>query len=691
VELKNFYAQDANGNIIPGATCTLYLAGTTTLATGLEGPSGSPLGNPFTADINGLVAVAAPQGVYDLVIDSGLRTGRIEIQFIDVEQVAADALSASASAASAQSDAISAENSAIAAAASAADSAAAVSDFAADLADTPGSGLVGYSIDYAYPAGYVGKALAALDIGVPGAIGNGVADDTAALQARVSSSSVVVLSPGKTYKITGKILADHPVIIDLNGSTVQGVFTTQVPAFDVQSNHVRICKGSIIVNGTLMGGYGGSLNCVFAGNQTTGAGWYNLRFHDLTVSTNRNDAGATIGIIGECYNVVIENIKVPDNSQCRNIIGVEWGGVPTPGGTGHPHDITIRNVECGKLTFPAVSPAGFGYVVWLSGSFNVTVENISAEECFGLVGVMAGDRSKEFAPDRYKNMVGTGFSLKNASTPACFGYGLRCIGKGQSSTVLSDCNLKASGINITRKAGYTDSAVYGAEIEYCTGFEMTGFKIDGCDSNFVTGPFATRPVLKDGEIVNGKLYGAQLGSSGGLCIEPVLNNVKFKNNNANASTGVGSAAVSLTTVRNPKVLNCTFGDLSESENQRFSISVGSATVRPVLENNHTNALAAGGTAYVNDISTNTTLLTTGGNNTSESGITNWGGAPIFRINRQGKREFLLPSNAAPTTGDWVVEDTGWYPSPASGGFMGVVCVTAGTPGTWRTFGAISAS
>ena len=252
-----------------------------------------------------------------------------------------------------------------------------------ELAALPGAGLVGFDAGEDYPINTVGAELktqgaeiVSLRPGIPGAVGNGVADDTAAIQAAVTASGgVLTFEQGKTYKITGKILINHPLIIDLNGAVIQAEFTTQVPAFDVQSNYVRICRGSIFVNGTTMGGYGGSLNCIYAGNQATGAGWHNLRFHDLTVTTNRNDAGAHIGIIGECHNVVIENITVPDNANCRNIIGIEWGGTPELG-TGHPHNIIVRNIECGRLTYPSSGSGGFGYVVWASGTFNVSVENI---------------------------------------------------------------------------------------------------------------------------------------------------------------------------------------------------------------------------------------------------------------------------------------------------------------------------
>lgn len=46
--------------------------------------------------------------------------------------------------------------------------------------------------------------------------------------------------------------------------------------------------------------------------------------------------------------------------------------------------------------------------------------------------------------------------------------------------------------------------------------------------------------------------------------------------------------------------------------------------------------------------------------------------------------------AAPTTGTWQQGDILWNATASAGGFAGWICVTAGTPGTWKTFGAISA-
>jgi len=46
--------------------------------------------------------------------------------------------------------------------------------------------------------------------------------------------------------------------------------------------------------------------------------------------------------------------------------------------------------------------------------------------------------------------------------------------------------------------------------------------------------------------------------------------------------------------------------------------------------------------------------------------------------------------AAPTSGDWVQGDIIYNTGVSAGGTVGWVCTTSGTPGTWKTFGAVSA-
>jgi hypothetical protein len=56
--------------------------------------------------------------------------------------------------------------------------------------------------------------------------------------------------------------------------------------------------------------------------------------------------------------------------------------------------------------------------------------------------------------------------------------------------------------------------------------------------------------------------------------------------------------------------------------------------------------------------------------------------------RGGKTHIF--DTAAPVSGTWAVGDIVWNTTPTAGGFIGWTCTTAGTPGTWKTFGAVSA-
>ena len=73
MEIKNYFATDSRGDIMPEALCYLYQFGTTVLATGLRDISGNPLPNPFESQANGLIQFQAPNNTYDLRVVKGSR------------------------------------------------------------------------------------------------------------------------------------------------------------------------------------------------------------------------------------------------------------------------------------------------------------------------------------------------------------------------------------------------------------------------------------------------------------------------------------------------------------------------------------------------------------------------------------------------------------------------------------------
>jgi len=51
---------------------------------------------------------------------------------------------------------------------------------------------------------------------------------------------------------------------------------------------------------------------------------------------------------------------------------------------------------------------------------------------------------------------------------------------------------------------------------------------------------------------------------------------------------------------------------------------------------------------------------------------------------------MFSSSAIPTAGQWVRGDIVLNSTPSAAGTIGWVCTTSGSPGTWKTFGAIAA-
>ncbi|WP_282362887.1 hypothetical protein [Pseudomonas sp. PS01297] len=106
MELKNFFAQDDQGNKLPGATCYLYQRGTESPVLGMLKANGIELVNPFFADKNGLVQLAAPNGLYDIRVVSGARDYRLQLQFNDVTETVEAAEAAALRAETAQDAAV---------------------------------------------------------------------------------------------------------------------------------------------------------------------------------------------------------------------------------------------------------------------------------------------------------------------------------------------------------------------------------------------------------------------------------------------------------------------------------------------------------------------------------------------------------------------------------------------------------
>ena len=89
-----------------------------------------------------------------------------------------------------------------------------------------------------------------------GAVGDGVADDSSALQSAVNEKGLILFSSEKTYKVTSTIRLSKDTILDLNGATI--LSTNKHLFFNFQADDTFTGyngNGNITIrNGTIIGG-----------------------------------------------------------------------------------------------------------------------------------------------------------------------------------------------------------------------------------------------------------------------------------------------------------------------------------------------------------------------------------------------------------------------------------------------------
>ncbi|MDM3131997.1 hypothetical protein [Citrobacter sp. CK205] len=114
----------------------------------------------------------------------------------------------------------------------------------------------------------------------------------------------------------------------------------------------------------------------------------------------------------------------------------------------------------------------------------------------------------------------------------------------------------------------------------------------------------------------------------------------------------------------------------------------------ILANNHLVHTGAGGAAPSCGYKLNSFTQVSGNTATVGFGGIEWDTSERGNTLIYGKMDvYALPSeewkSAAPTSGRYISGSKVWNTSPSPGGILGWVCVSSGTPGTWKSFGGIA--
>jgi hypothetical protein len=179
----------------------------------------------------------------------------------------------------------------------------------------------------------------------------------------------------------------------------------------------------------------------------------------------------------------------------------------------------------------------------------------------------------------------------------------------------------------------------------------------------------------------------------------IANNTVRSVVNAGAGVGYGIRAQFASLVETNTILIEGNAITSSDESGIFLSDVYGQITDNTFKTCNVNATTAQGAIFINGIthvgvlhilgnrtdSTTASFPTSGG----AAGDTMRNNRKIHEANNTWQSMEILRS-AIPTAGTWAVGDVVWNTVPAASGNIGWVCTTAGTPGTWKSWGTIAA-
>ncbi|MCK1585495.1 hypothetical protein IVB03_39565 [Bradyrhizobium sp. 168] len=557
----------------------------------------------------------------------------------------------------------------------------------------------------------------------------------------------------KTFRILiNSGVTDHGLIIPngvrllLNGAALRLECTGNVFGVRLQSNTAIIGPGTIAtaVSASLSSGQSIyhtpiTLGSAYGDYPTVGslnayASPSNWKISNLTITNVRADTptpgGAMIAIYGGANHGIIEDITIPDNATVGIAIGMDWMPVGTidvtnlsttnatktafNAGTAytlHPHDIEVRRIGIGNMSVANTGTFG-GHGIRLSGCYAIRVDGVTiAGSTYAGIFHTAGDVGFEFAPAAVKNMRYKGTSFNNVRIESANnGWGIfsDCYADNIALRVLDGYvnMLSTQGEtdllfdNVLTQGSLTSLAWPGFRIQNQQGGELRNCKARYHSVGVLVETNCDRLKIIGGTYDSNWLHGIHCLSGDAAEDLQIIAMQAFSNGQG---AGAADAGVYLQVGIRPVVRDCIIGGVGGDSFQDFGIRCAGSQ-DAIIEDNYIVSHVAGGAGVSigtsSDIGVGALLAKLSGTRFGSSVTTKYGGANViphdYRIDLSGNKilECSVASGSlafnAPTSGTWTRGSRIFYTDPSASGKIGVVCVTAGSPGTWKPFGAIDA-
>lgn len=508
-----------------------------------------------------------------------------------------------------------------------------------------------------------------------GAKGDGVTSDAVAFQNAVAFAKKLLV-PTATYLITQEVILSD-IEVDLSNSQILYTIPNYENCFRVGGSNVVIKNGRITPYNQTFHGSGGDHNMPLIVGYYAGSK-FNTEIFNVIVENLIVDGGfpqqTGIVLVSRVHNIVLRNIIINGNGNMNIGILLHWGGNDDHSVTYHPHDILIENCKIFNLSDSTADRTG----ITLSASYNVCVRNITIDTVQNAVGIIPGDYVMENNPDGVYSMFDLQFHniLANNIKRSAF----TILGKGNvtSQTLKQYVSIKSCSFKSVLNT--QASATYGILFN---DYDGNASVIDSTFDNFWLGI----------SFVRGKNVGingcgfSNIGYNTISLVDAV--NVSLINNNmemnGNAVTTGNVYQIIINTSEKIKISKNLIKYSAIAGVNPFGVRINDETSNKIIisENDFDDfspAVSIGSASY---LERNKVICV---NNFCNGAIRIGGGNSIF----QAGRKIYLEGYDAPTEGTYQVGDICLRINTAPGNNVGWVCTTAGTPGTWKEFGVVSA-